>query len=126
MAGEIDLLADDVVIVLIAAGSSSFSAAHEFLSSVGGSARVKISAAIGSKSIGDGVFKAQTPFNIPDVPARSVEALIVAIDSGDDATSRLLVYINGDEVIDVAADAAESAVELPVEDLQTAVPLARS
>lgn len=121
LSGAIDLTTDDVVIVLLADGLYTYTDAHEFLSSVDAGARLKTSAAVASKTVTGGVFKAASPFNIPDVPAGTCAGLIVATSTGDDATSRLLVYIDGDERIDVAAAAESAATTLVVEDLQTAV-----
>jgi hypothetical protein len=120
LAGLVDVPEDDIVVILLTSGYA-YSDAHEFLSSVPEGARLKASAPLGSKSIANGILKATDPLNIPAVPADTVPALVVVQDTGDAATSRLLVYRDGVERIDVAVDADVTDTLVIFEDLPTAL-----
>lgn len=89
----LDLLNADVRAILIDEADYTYSAAHEFLSSVPGAARVASSAALAGKSIGNGVFDAND-VTLSNVTGDQSEAILVYIHTGDDATARLLAYID--------------------------------
>lgn len=83
----------NVKVVLIDVGDYTYSAAHEFLSDVPAGARVATSANLTNKTFVNGVFDADdTSFTA--VTGDQSEALIIYIDTGSAATSRLMLYID--------------------------------
>ena len=80
-----------VKVALVDTGTYTYSAAHEFLSSLTG--RVGTDQTIGSKTFTNGVFDgADVTFTA--VSGNSVEALVIYIDTGVAGTSRLVAYID--------------------------------
>lgn len=106
--GTVDLLNDDIKAVLVDTGLYTFSAAHEFLSSIASGARVATSPALSSKVVlSGGVFDA-ADVTLPTVSGATVEAIAIIHDTGSAATSPLLAWItsagglpyppNGDDI----------------------------
>ena len=88
-----DLLSGDVKAVLVDLADYTFSATHEFLTSVPAGARVATSANIASKTVTDGVFDGgDVTFNT--VSGDPSEAVILYHDTGVEATSRLVAFID--------------------------------
>lgn len=88
-----DLSSVDIKAILVDLADYTYSTAHEFLTSVAAGARVETTAALGSKSITNGVFDAaDTVFS--SVTGDESEALILYYDSGVEGTSRLLAYLD--------------------------------
>ena len=85
-------LAGTVKVALVDTGTYTYSAAHEFYSSVS-SAVVGTPQTLGSKTFTDGVFDA-ADVTYTTVTGNSVEALVIYIDTGNAATSRLFAYID--------------------------------
>ena len=84
-------LTGTVKVALVDTGTYTYSAAHEFLSSLSG--RVGTDQTIGSKTYTNGVFDgADVTFSA--VSGDSVEALVIYIDTGVAGTSRLVAYID--------------------------------
>jgi hypothetical protein len=84
-------LTGTVKVALVDTGTYTYSAAHEFLSSLSG--RVGTDQTIGSKTYTNGVFDgADVTFSA--VSGASVEALVIYIDTGVAGTSRLVAYID--------------------------------
>jgi hypothetical protein len=82
-----------VKVALIDTSFYTYSDAHQFWSSVSGSAVVGTPATLGSKTYTNGVFDAaDVTFNT--VTGASVEALIIYIDTGTAGTSPLVAYID--------------------------------
>ncbi len=80
--------------LLIDAGAYTFSQTDEFLTSVPGGARIGTAVALASKTFVNGVFDA-ADINFVAVPGpTSVEALILYVSTGVDATSRLVLYVD--------------------------------
>ena len=80
-----------VKVALVDTGTYTYSASHEFLSSLTG--RVGTDQTIGSKTFTNGVFDgADVTFTA--VSGNSVEALVIYIDTGVAGTSRLVAYID--------------------------------
>jgi len=78
-----------VKVALVDTGTYTYSAAHEFFSSVTGV--VGTPQTIGSKTFTNGVFDgADVAF--PTVSGASAEALVIYIDTGTAGTSRLITY----------------------------------
>ena len=80
-----------VKVALVDTGTYTYSAAHEFLSSVSG--RVGTDQTIGTKTFTNGVFDG-ADVTYTAVSGASVEALVIYIDTGVAGTSRLVAYID--------------------------------
>lgn len=76
---------------LIDTGTYTYSAAHEFLSSLTGV--IGTAQTIGSKTFVNGLFDG-ADITVPGVTGASVEALVLYIDTGVAATSRLISYVD--------------------------------
>lgn len=80
-----------VKVALIDTGTYTYSAAHEFYSSVTGV--VGTPQTIGTKTFTNGVFDGDN-VTFTAVTGSSVEALIIYIDTGTAGTSRLIAFID--------------------------------
>jgi hypothetical protein len=80
-----------VKVALVDTGVYTYSAAHEFLTSLTGV--VGTAQTVGSKTFTDGVFDG-TGVTYTAVTGNSAEALVFYIDTGTAATSRLISYID--------------------------------
>jgi hypothetical protein len=82
-----------VKVALIDSADYTYSAAHQFLSDVAGAGIVATSPALANKTFTSGVFDADdTTFT--GVTGDQSEALIIYIDTGTAATSRLMLFID--------------------------------
>lgn len=86
-------LAGTVQAYLVDTGNYTYSASHQFLTDLPAPARIGPPVTLGSKTFVNGVFDA-ADLNFSSVSGSSVEALILAISTGADATSRLVAYID--------------------------------
>ena len=84
-------LAGTVKVALVDTGTYTYSAAHEFLSSLSG--RVGTDQTLGAKTYTNGVFDAANA-TFPSVTGATVESLVIYIDTGVAGTSRLVAYID--------------------------------
>lgn len=91
LSGGGDVLSGDVRAILIDLGAYSYNAAHEFLSSVPAGARVAVSGSLSGKTVINGVFDA-LDVTVPSVSPISVEAVMLYLHTGSDATARLVSY----------------------------------
>lgn len=114
-----NLSAGTVKATLIDTANYTYSAAHQYYSSVGGSARVGTAVTLGSKTLTDGVFDAADISFTGLSSAPTIEALIIWVDSGVEATSPLVAYIDtatglpvsaGATQVDVAFDAGANKI----------------
>jgi hypothetical protein len=80
-----------VKVALVDTGTYTYSAAHEFLSSLSG--RVGTDQTLGTKTFTNGTFDAANP-SWTAVSGNSVEALVIYIDTGVAGTSRLVAYLD--------------------------------
>ena len=80
-----------VKVALVDTGTYTYSAAHEFYSSVTGV--VGTPQTIGTKTFTNGVFDGGD-VTFPTVAGNSAEALVIYIDTGSAATSRLIAFID--------------------------------
>lgn len=76
---------------LVDTGVYTYSAAHEFLTSLTG--RVGTDQTLGTKTFTNGVFDAADA-TYPAVTGNSAEAIVLYIDTGVAATSRLVAYLD--------------------------------
>ena len=80
--------------LLIDTALYTYSAAHQFLSDVPAGARVGVAATLTSKTITDGAFTAGA-INVSGLSgAPSVEAVIIYVDTGLEASSYLVAYLD--------------------------------
>jgi hypothetical protein len=86
-------LAGTVKAYLIDVGSYTYNAAHQFLTDVPSGARIGTAVTLASKTYLAGVFDA-ADLTFPTVSGTTVEAVIFVIDTGVEATSRLVAYID--------------------------------
>jgi hypothetical protein len=91
--GDIDLTNDVVKVALIDAADYTASTSHMFLSEVPAVARVATSLALTGKTVSGGAFDANDVV-LSGVTGDTVEALLLFQDTGVEATSRLIAYIN--------------------------------
>lgn len=87
--GDIALDTDTVKVALVDTGSYTYSAAHQFLSSVSGITAT--SGALTGKTFTNGTFDSDDP-TFGAVSGAVSEALVLFVDTGSAATSRLIAY----------------------------------
>ncbi len=89
--GTTDLDASNVKAVLVDLADYTYSSAHDFLDDVLVAARVATSGNLASKTTTNGTFDA-ADFTFTAVTGDPCEALIIYIDTGTAATSRLVAF----------------------------------
>ena len=89
--GSIDWDTQDIRVMLVLS-SYSFSAAHKFLADLGAVDNGR-SAALGSKTVTDGVADAADT-SLAATAATASKALVIFYHTGSDATARLIAYID--------------------------------
>lgn len=90
---NISLSTGDVKAILVDLADYTYSDTHNFLDDVPAGARVATSGNLASKTVTDGVFDA-ADFSFSSVTGDQSEALIVYIDTGVEATSRLVLFLD--------------------------------
>lgn len=90
-AANSNLSSGTVKVALVDTGTYTYSAAHEFVSSLSGT--VGTAQTIGTKTLTNGVFDGDN-VTYTAVSGASVEALVIYIDTGVAGTSRLVAYID--------------------------------
>ena len=88
----LNLTSLNVKVALVDTGTYTYSAAHQFMSSVA-SGVVARSGNLASKTVTNGVFDA-ADITLTAVSGTTVEALVLYRDSGSDATSELIAYLD--------------------------------
>lgn len=93
--GDSDIALDsgNIKVALVDLADYTYSAAHNFLDDVPAGARVAVSGNLASKTITDGIFDAADVV-LSAVTGDQAEALIIFIDTGVEATSRLVAFID--------------------------------
>lgn len=86
-----DLSSGTVKVALVDTGTYTYSASHQYLSSLTGV--VGTAQTIGSKTFANGVFDG-ADVTFTTVTGNTVEALVIYIDTGSAATSPLVAYID--------------------------------
>lgn len=89
--GTTDLDASNIKAVLVDLADYTYSAAHDFLDDVAVAGRVATSGNLASKTTTNGTFDA-ADFSFTAVTGDVCEALIIYIDTGSAATSRLVAF----------------------------------
>lgn len=85
-------LGGTVKVVLVDTGTYTYSSSHEFLSSLSGTGGT--AQTLGSKAYSAGVFDAADVTFSAVAGTVTYEALVIYIDTGSSATSRLVAYID--------------------------------
>jgi hypothetical protein len=85
----INMSSATIKVALVDTGTYTYSAAHEFLSSVSGI--VGTAQTLGSKAFTNGVFDA-ADVTFPAVTGNTAEALLIYVDTGVAGTSRLILF----------------------------------
>lgn len=88
-----DIINGDVKMALIDTNDYTYSTSHEFLADVPGGAIVATSGNLANKTNANGVFDADD-VTLSSVSGDESEALIIYVDSGNAASSRLVAYID--------------------------------
>jgi hypothetical protein len=88
----VNLSTDTIKVALVDTGTYTYSAAHQYYSSVS-AAVVGTPQTLGSKTVTDGVFDA-ADVTFPAVTGASSEALVIYKDTGSAASSPLIAYID--------------------------------
>jgi hypothetical protein len=92
--GQFNWTTDTIKAVLVDSGTFTVNlSAHEFLSDVGGGARISTSGAFTGKATTGGAADAND-VTFTSVTGASIEAIIIYKDTGSDATSPLIAYID--------------------------------
>ena len=91
--GGISLSADTIKVVLVDTASYTYSASHQYLSDVPSGMRVATSSALSTKTVTGGVFDADD-VTLSSVTGAQSEALVLYKDTGNEATSPLIAYID--------------------------------
>lgn len=92
--GSIDWDTDDIRAILIDTGAYTVNlATHANLDDVAAASRIAVSAALGTKTVVDGVADA-ADVTFTAVTGVSVEAIVLYKHTGVEATSRLIAYID--------------------------------
>lgn len=109
-----------VYAALVDTGTYTYSAAHEFFSSLSGI--VGTDQEIGAtKTYTNGVFDG-ADITHPSVAGSSAEAIVLYVkNAGANTTWRLVAFIDGRAQVEIAVDAATSATALVSEDLPGAI-----
>lgn len=114
-----DVTAQDLRIQLIGT-SYTFSSAHQYMSDVGAN-KVGTAVALAGEAFSAGTLDATSPVSYGATSAIAQGAYIY-IHTGSDATSRLLVWIDGKTRVVMAAQASAGATSLVVEPLPGPIP----
>jgi hypothetical protein len=88
---NVDLNDGTVKVALVDTGTYTYNSAHEFLSSLSGV--VGTAQTIANTTVTNGVFDGDN-VTYNDVTGNSAEALVIYIDTGNAATSRLVAFID--------------------------------
>jgi hypothetical protein len=95
--GDIDLIANTIKVVLIDTADYTYNAAHDNLDDVAVASRVATSGALAGKTVtvsgSNAVFDAND-ITLTGVTGDQAEALILFVDTGVEATSKLIAYID--------------------------------
>lgn len=94
LGGDIDWDADTIKVVAVDTGLYTVSIdGHQFLNDVPAGARVAVSSALSAKTKTLGVANAANVV-YSSVTGNSIEAIVIYQDTGNEATSRLIAYID--------------------------------
>ena len=107
LSGAINFSTDTIAVGLVS-NAYTFSANHEFLSSVG--TLVGTPQALTGKVVADGVFDANDPVFGAIAPGSTIKALAIFKDTGNPSTSPLLCYLDEVTGFPFATNGGEVAI----------------
>ncbi len=93
LATKADLVADTVKAILNVSATNPYNASHEFVSDLVGGGIVVRSGALASKTVTSGTFDAADVV-LTAVSGSTVDSIIVYKDTGSDATSVLILWLD--------------------------------
>lgn len=99
------LLTATVKVQLVDTSLYTYSAAHQYLSDIPSGARVGAPVALSSKTATSGVFDSADPTWAGLTGAPSIEAVVYYIDTGVEATSRLVYFLDTAPGLPISAGA---------------------
>lgn len=102
-----NLASGTVRAILVDTSAYTYSAAHQFLSSVAAGARVGSAVTLASKTLTDGVFDAADVSFTGLTAPPSIEAIVLYVDTGSEATSPLIAYIDTATGLPTSAGASQ-------------------
>lgn len=108
LSGAINLTSDTIKIILVDSGTYTYSAAHQFrssLSGTGGTAQT-----LGTKTVTNGVFDAADVTFTAVAGTVSYEALVIYKDTGSAATDNLIAYIDTGTGLPVTSNGGDITV----------------
>ena len=91
--GQINWETDTIKAVLVDSGAYTYSAAHQFISDVPSGARISSIQTLSGKTATDGACDAND-LTFPSVSGASIEVIVIFKDTGTEATSPVLAYID--------------------------------
>ncbi|SRR5260221_64856 len=91
---NVNLLVGTVKVIAIHVASYTYSDGHEFLADIPSGARISTSGALTSKSVSDLAAFQSANGRYDAVTGAEIEAVVMIIDTGADATSRLVAYFD--------------------------------
>ncbi len=107
LGGDIDWDADTIKAILIDTAAYTVNlATHDFLDDVPGGARIGSAVTLASKTKTGGVADANDISFTGLVAAPTIEALVIYKDTGSEATSRLIAYIDSGGGLPIASAGA--------------------
>lgn len=110
LAAGLNLAAGTVRAQLVDTAAYTYSAAHEFLTDLPGGARIGTAATLGSKTLTNGVFDAADATYSGLSAAPTIEAVVIYVDTSNEATSRLVAYIDTGTGLPIPAGATGGTV----------------
>ena len=91
----VNLLTATLKWVLVDTALYTYGVAHEFLSDIAAGARLAMTAALANKTINDlAVLDADDPSLTDPGGGATAEAIVLFVDTGDPATSKLIAYLD--------------------------------
>jgi hypothetical protein len=107
MGAGLNLSAGTVRCTLVDTAFYTFNAAHQFVSDVAVGARVGSPVTLAGKSVTDGLFDANDVSFTGITAAPTIEAMVLWVDTGSEATSPLIAYIDTATGLPVAAGSTQ-------------------
>lgn len=92
--GALNLVTGTVRAVLVDTGTYTYSATHQYLSSVPAGSRIGTAQTLATKTVLNGTFDA-ADITFPSVPlGDAAEAILIYVDTGTESTSPLVAFID--------------------------------